>query len=296
MYDTIKNALSKVPEVKSKICYRSKRIALFDTKIIFVAILSIFAIAPVFAGEEDMLNEEVPRELSLKNGLSGDMTITSNYVYRGISQTNGNATLQGGFDYTGDSHFYVGAWASGISLFRTLYQETGGAEGAANSRIEADVYGGYQNKVGRNFFYDIGILRYNLPGLYAGTQADTTELFSELKYKWIAAKYSYSIGNTFANPNTSGTNYFEINAIKHFEPADVSLAGHYGRQTYQGAGNSPNGNSLSYSDYRISVTKEFADEYELSLAYSNTNATAAYTLLGKNMAGKEVAISLSRFF
>jgi uncharacterized protein (TIGR02001 family) len=268
---------------------------LLKKKILAISCLALFATAPVYA-EEVMLSEEVSPAVAEKMGLSGDMTLTNNYVYRGISQTSGNATLQGGINYAFENSFYIGAWASGASIFRDLYTETAGVEGAANSRYELDTYAGYKNHVG-DVGYDVGYLRYNFPGSYAGTKANTDEIYGELKYKFVAAKYSYSLGNTFANPQTRGTNYFELNALYKIESAGVALGAHYGKQSYKGVGAvNARGESFSYSDYKLSVTKELMEKYELSLAYSKTNATPAYTMLGRNLGKGAFIVSVTRLF
>lgn len=270
---------------------------LMKKKILVASCLSLFAIAPAFA-EEVMLSEEITPEASEKSGLSGDLTLTSNYIYRGVTQTAGSPTIQGGIDYVHSSNFYIGAWASGASIFRDLNTATAGAEGAPNSRFELDTYFGYKNAINKDLGYDLGYLRYNFPGSYpaGATKADTDELYAALSYKWITAKYSYSLGNTFANANTTGTNYLEIEATYHIEPMGLALGAHYGKQTFKGTGAILLGDSLSYSDYKLSVTKELAEKYELSLAYTSTNATAAYTTLGRQLGKSAVTVSLTRLF
>ena len=167
---------------------------LLNKKILAISCLAMIVAAPAFA-EEVMLDEEVTADVAEKAGLSGNLSLTSNYVYRGITQTAGKPTVQGGIDYDFENKLYIGAWASGASIFRNLFAETGGAEGASNSTYELDTYVGYRNRIG-NVGYDVGYLRYNFPGNYPGTRADTDELYGELKYKFISAKYSYSLGNT----------------------------------------------------------------------------------------------------
>ncbi len=264
--------------------------------LLIASCLCLLSAFPAFA-EEVMLTEEIPSELKAEPGLSGDMTLTSNYIYRGITQTAGKPTIQGGIDYVHSSHFYIGAWASGVSIFRNLYTEKGGLEGAANSRYELDTYFGYRNNLGKGWGYDVGFLRYNFPGSYPATKADTNELYGAVHYRWLQAKYSYSLGSTFANPQTRGTDYLELNAVYHIEPAGMALSAHYGKQNFKGTGAiTAAGDSLSYSDYRLSATKEIAEKYELSLAYSSTNATAAYTSLGRQLGKSAFVASVTRLF
>ncbi len=59
------------------------------------------------------------------------------YIFRGISQTAGKPAVQGGFDYTHSSGFYLGTWASNVS-----WLEDFGAY--SRSSLEWDFYGGYK--------------------------------------------------------------------------------------------------------------------------------------------------------
>ena len=57
--------------------------------------------------------------------LSFNVGVTSNYVFRGISQTHGKPAIQGGIDYLHPSGFYVGAWASSITWVKDAYGKVG---------------------------------------------------------------------------------------------------------------------------------------------------------------------------
>ena len=67
--------------------------------------------------------------------ITGNVAMTSDYVFRGISQTDNQMAIQGGLDYAHESGIYVGTWASNVSpdFFN----------GAGNDpQIELDLYGG----------------------------------------------------------------------------------------------------------------------------------------------------------
>lgn len=68
-------------------------------------------------------------------GVTANVGVTSEYMYRGIPQTNGPA-VQGGIDWAGDSGLYLGVWASNVNF--------AGAEGGN----ELDLYGGFGFKAG----------------------------------------------------------------------------------------------------------------------------------------------------
>lgn len=81
--------------------------------------------------------------------LTANFGASSNYIWRGLTQTINEAAVSGGIDYATDSGFYVGTWASNVSY-------------AADDifSYEHDIYAGYAGSVGE-LSYDIGYLYYN---------------------------------------------------------------------------------------------------------------------------------------
>lgn len=266
-------------------------------KLLLACCLSVIVAAPAYA-EDIRLSDEVTSALDEESPFTSNITVTNNYLYRGISQTGAKPAIQGGADYELHNGFYAGVWGSSISWLGDQYQETKAVAGATNAGLELDTYLGFKQKAEDGLNYDVGFLRYNFPGNYAvgATKADTNELFGALGYKWVSVKYSYSMGNLFGNANTSGSNYVEVNASYRLESEGVALGAHYGKQTFKGTTVDAAGNSLTYSDYKVSVTKELDNEFELSLAYSSTNASAAYTMLGNKLGKGATLISLTRVF
>lgn len=226
--------------------------------------------------------------------ITSNIGLVSNYVYRGITQTVGKPAIQGGFDYAHVSGVYVGLWGSNINWI-TASGSTG------NASLELDTYAGFKGGFAEDFSYDVGLVRYNYLGEYvppAGyVKADTSEIYGAIGYKWITAKYSYSLGDFLTVPEAKGTSYLEVNASYTLADSGVTLGAHYGKQTYKGlpadalvAG----GTDPSYADYKVNVSKDFSG-YVLGLAYSNTNAKSGgyYTYSGKDWGKSAVAVSLT---
>ena len=69
----------------------------------------------------------------------------SQYIFRGLTQTDRSPALQGGVDLTHSSGFYLGAWASNISWLRDYNNTNLGAAYSKEGRLEIDIYGGYRN-------------------------------------------------------------------------------------------------------------------------------------------------------
>lgn len=83
---------------------------------------------------------------------------TSNYMFRGVSQTDNGGAIQGGVDYT-SGIFYIGGWASNVDF-------------GSKADYEADVYFGLRPQVG-NFSFDVGMVHYMYPN---ETDLNATEI------------------------------------------------------------------------------------------------------------------------
>jgi uncharacterized protein (TIGR02001 family) len=213
-------------------------------KLLVAALVASFA-APAMA-------EESP--------FSANVSITSNYLYRGLSQTGNKPALQGGFDYAHESGFYAGVWGSSISWLSDFGV-------AANAGTEFDTYAGFSGEAG-DIGYDVGFLRYNYPGEYGGNlTANTNELYGSVSYKFVTAKYSRSSGNLFGFADSSGSGYLDLSASYDLEDAGISLGAHYGKQTVA------NNSASDYTDYNFSVSKEIGG-YGFSMMYSKTDLTS----------------------
>ncbi|QIG78409.1 TorF family putative porin [Stakelama tenebrarum] len=84
--------------------------------------------------------------------ISGGADVVSDYRFRGFSQTNEEATIQGWFQVDAEG-FYIGTWGSGIGF---------------GNGTEIDVYGGYSTSFGA-IGVDIGATAYMYPGVSDST-------------------------------------------------------------------------------------------------------------------------------
>ncbi len=229
--------------------------------------------------------------------ITANVGFTTDYLVRGISQTSGSAAIQGGVDYAHDSGFHAGLWASNISWISDFTP-------GITSSLEVDTYFGYGNAFAEDFSYDVGFIRYNYPGSsypVGFVKADTNEVYGSLGYKWLSAKYSYGVGDFLGVAGAKGTNYLELNASVPVADSGFTVGAHIGKQTYKGvaadaltvAGTSP-----TYSDYKLSVAKDFGG-YTFTVAYSDTNAAVNgfYTTpAGKDLARGTALLSVTHAF
>jgi len=219
---------------------------------------------------------------------TGNIGLFSQYVFRGVSQTNEKPAVQGGFDLAHKSGFYVGTWASNISWISDFVPQ--GAPPVSAS-LEWDFYGGYKGSLPLDFGYDLGVLYYWYPGKFPSgwTTDNTTELYAALTWKFVSLKYSYSANNnTFGVPDSRGSGYIDLTAS--YDVIDkvndvfgkVTVMGHVGRQVYR------NNGALSYTDWKVGASTEIYG-VTVGIYGTGTNAEdAPYTnIYGKNIAGNQ---------
>ena len=267
---------------------------------LFVAVLGTLFALPTLAEDSAVTKhkEDIHVTPASSHTLSSNVTLISDYLYRGISQTGQKPALQGGFDYARASGFYAGVWGSNISWL----SDAGVAE---NASLELDTYVGFRSTFATDFSYDVGYLRYNYPGTYAAgaTKADTDEIYGLIGYRWVTAKYSHSLGKTFGMPEAKGTSYLDVSASFPIADTGITLGAHIGKQTYKGSvadALEAAGATATYTDYKVSVSKDFSG-YVLGLAYSDTNAKGGPGQFYTNPQGKDLGrgtavLSLSRSF
>ena len=80
--------------------------------------------------------------------LTGNVSVTNNYIWRGLTQTMNEAAVQGGVDWTDESGLYVGTWVSSVSY-----------DPADPYSYEHDMYFGFAG--GDDITYNVGYLYYN---------------------------------------------------------------------------------------------------------------------------------------
>lgn len=229
---------------------------------------------------------------------TANVGFATDYIFRGISQTSTHPAVQGGIDYAHASGLYAGVWGSNVSWIADS-----GAVASGSVTMELDTYFGFRNSLAGDFTYDIGFIRYNYPGSYSANaaggfaKADTDEIYGAIGYQWITAKYSYGLGKFLTVPGARGTHYFEINASVPLGDSGFILGAHVGKQTYRGAAAAAFANTPTYTDYKLSVSRDFSG-YVVTLAYTDTNASPFYTYpaSGGDWGKGTAVLSVSRSF
>lgn len=234
--------------------------------------------------------------------LTANVSLTSDYRYRGISQSNLQPAIQGGFDYAHSSGFFIGNWNSSISWISDAASALGNS---ASAPIEMDFYAGYKYEWSKGFTADVGILQYYFPTSGATgftTNPNTTELYAAQNFTFDSVtgylKFSYAATTLFGFSNSAGSNYTDLTVNYDTGVWGLTLNAHAGYQYVAGtaSGASVSNNSLySYTDWKLGVTKDFGSGLTLGVAYLGTNAKkgAYVNPQGKALGGDTVLATLT---
>ncbi|MYN08451.1 TorF family putative porin [Pseudoduganella aquatica] len=222
------------------------------------------------------------------NETSFNAAATSDYRYRGISQTRLKPALQGGVDYVNNpSGFYAGAWGSTIKWTR----DAGGDGG-----VELDLYAGKRGQLGADVSYDAGVLAYVYPSndlkhVAGFANADTTEIYGQLGYGPAYVKYSHSVTNLFGFVDSKNSGYLDVGA-------NIDAGGGYTVNLHAGRQKVKNASQADYSDWKIGATKDFG-VLTGALAVIGTNAgKSAYAspANGKFLGKSALVLTVSKAF
>ena len=127
--------------------------------------------------------------------VSGNIAIQSDYVWRGLTQNEGDVSFQGGFDFEDESGFYAGVWGANVNF--------GGAS------TEGDLYIGFGNEI-EGFEYDVGIIEYTYHGSSVASDNNFTEYYVSGGFAGFGL--SYAFGDEFGD-NVEVSYGFDIEGI-----------------------------------------------------------------------------------
>jgi uncharacterized protein (TIGR02001 family) len=210
---------------------------------------------------------------------AGNVGVTSDYVFRGISQSNEEAAIQGGVDFT-CGKFYAGFWGSSIGF---------------GNGTEIDLYGGYKTSIGR-LNIDLGFIYYGYPGAASGDNLDYYEFKASANADlWKGGNLG---GTVFYSPeytgNTGPVTSVEVafsQALPKVGMFTPTFGATVGRSIFSDDINIPfdgqGPRDLSYTYWNVGLTLGFLEKWSLDLRYSDTD--------GEGLADVSGALADERF-
>jgi len=200
--------------------------------------------------------------------VSGNVALSTDYVFRYVSQTLEEPSISGGFDVSfGDTGLYVGTWASNVDF-------------GDDANIEIDFYGGWATEFANGLGLDIGIIDYE----YFDDVANDNlwEVYGGISYSIVSVTAYFGIDNSFDNGDTD--NYVWVEAGIEYPVGPVTLAGTVGTLESDVSGS-------DYTGWSVGISTE-AKGIGLDLTYHDTDSDGE-DIFGDN-ADSRVVFTISK--
>ncbi|MFN8751830.1 MAG: TorF family putative porin [Betaproteobacteria bacterium] len=254
---------------------QKKELIMLKNKSLALALASVGLAAPLAHAEEP----------ASPHSVTGNLTFATDYIVRGLSQTNKKPAVQGTVEYGHASGFYAGVFGSNVSWPADGWEPAavgvdgsiyGGYSGTnVSASYELDLYAGLRNKFFGDFSYDVGAVYYWYPGKYQLSavpglkRPDTAEVYAGLGWKWLTAKVWYAVSDgVFMVPDARGTYYANLSATVPIGETGFNIVGAVGTWKWSGEaeylkttastpGYGAKNSIYDLVDYKIGVTKDF---------------------------------------
>lgn len=189
-----------------------------------------------------MMAAAIPQAMA-ESPLTANVGVTSNYIWRGVTQSNDLSAVSGGIDYSHTSGAYVGTWVSNLN----------------GGQYEQDLYAGYGFDAGP-VGLDVGVIKYMYP-VDDAVQLDFTEVYVNASYENFGAGIAYTVSKEDSSVTEENDMY--IYASAEFEvKKDLTMGVLIGDYDVDG------GSASDYTHYQVSLAKD-----DFTFAYEKTDQT-----------------------
>jgi uncharacterized protein (TIGR02001 family) len=198
--------------------------------------------------------------------LSANGAVTTNYVFRGISQSGAQSAVQAGLDYDlGElvPGLAVGTWASSIDFGHVNGEDT---------PMELDLYGSYTGSFTDAFGYSFGVITYNYPNSPHGVNYNWYEIWAGLTYNFGVASVT---GKVYYSPdyvNLSDRQIYYNGAVSIPIAPWLSINGSVG---YTDLENAVPPLIKSYTDYGVNIAATY-EAYTVTVGWTGTSLNSIY--------------------
>lgn len=187
------------------------------------------------------------------SSISGNLALTSDYVFRGYTQTSENIAVQGGLDWEDAGGWHLGVWGSRLDF--------GPGDSAS---VELDLYGGYSWQA-NDASYGLGLIYYAYPGAESKPGYDFVEAYAGLGYDFDAVSLSAALHFTPDNFGETGNGWYLAGGLSRALSDSLSVDANVGfSQVTPDFGE-------DYLDWNAGLSYSFPP-LALGLRYYNTDA------------------------
>ena len=142
--------------------------------------------------------------------IEANVGFTTDYIWRGMTQNDGDTSFSGGIDISTDSGFYAGTWVGDVKFGGATY--------------ELDVYAGYAGEAGA-LAYDVGYIQYMYPDITV--DGDFGEVYITLGTGPVSVSYYYEVDNDVGSVDSGDNTYLSVDYGMDLSD-DWGLSLHYG--------------------------------------------------------------------
>lgn len=207
---------------------------------------------------------------------TGNVALTTDYVFRGISQSNEEPTIQGGMDWKDDATgLYAGVWGSGVDF--------------NDATTELDFYGGVSGVID-DFSWDLGGIFYYYPGSDADLNYDFWELAAAVGYDFNLFQATVSVNYSPDYFGSSGDAWYP--AVNVTVPLPYGLTADAG-YAYQWIEKNAASGTADYGTWSLGLGYDLKG-FNLGLKYSDTDLNEPVECA--DGCGARVVFTVSRAF
>ncbi len=171
--------------------------------------------------------------------LTANAGINSEYIFRGIPQSDGKAAAQAGLDLEA-SGFYLGTWGSTVD----------DGDSSTNDGLEVDLYAGYDFKVGE-LALGIGSTFYTYTDDF---DDDYLEVNLSAGWRWFSLEAAIGQYENFAGPKLDYQFYALTGELKNFYGSVGAFQDDFDGEYYEvGYRNALNIQDTPIFDYQIAI-------------------------------------------
>jgi len=216
---------------------------------------------------------------------SPTIAVTTNYLFRGISQTERGPAAQAGLEYG----YTVGMFTPYLGTFISNVKFPDGAFNQLRQRVELDLYGGVRVAPTDKLTLDVGAISYTYPNNTVDKEPSPqgvgnpqwTEVYGKASYDFGIAKAVASVFYTSAFSAASGTGwYYEAGADVPLPFFELTAIGRIGRQTIE---RNANFGFPDYTTWNLGLSRDVLG-FLVTGTYSDTNISKGNSL-GRDITG-----------
>lgn len=252
----------------------------------FVFLLMFPLLGVRYAHAEVVTQPETPA--ASRHHITGNVELTSDYRFRGFTQSASLPAIQGGADYSHDWGFYLGNWNSSIAWI-------GDGTPTAAAPIEMDLYAGYRRSipVSLGITFDLGAIFYFYPGSgLPSPSPNTLEAYAAFGFGPLSLKYWHAFTNWFGVSDSRHSGYIDFAVNYDTKWHGLLLLGHVGYQWIRHHGDA------AFIDWKAGIGEDFGDGFSISLIYVDTHAMkkSVYTVNDKYLGKPTGVLTLVKTF